>query len=573
MSSAAPFWFSLKAGAGSGSALAGDLIVNNGHVITNLNAAGLSCVQTNNGDDLLYSIIWTGSDFDGDATNDTLSFELRVEGFDGSTYSYSTNAFESSMTALGASSDVTTIGNTWGVDGDFDVDAGESLRFSITNVQMSAPGYIGGLTDVTVIEPDGGREHLLILGEGTGLVGLDFSAPTAALNFSATNQFTITGAGSFYAGTSEWAVRSIGFKFNVSNPPNPPVWDVTDYSEFVTGPEYLDEYSAQESFSNYPAFSWDTVPRWLIIRNGNAYSEADIQTMATNYEVIVFEKANAAGFASTEAGILDTAARIRAVDPTTKNIFYWNSYIHYGGYDANDLYEPQKMEWSNLTTGTNSNEIIYLLRDLYPTYNYSVPEMRDWWVNTALGMVSNSAIDGVFIDKSHDLDDRKWLLGPDVSWVLDAVPASDYLSMIMALEEGLPEGKLHTGNTLRNEKFNGNRAYMEFMEGSYLERWTKPDNYSTPAQSSVDATAVSLQLMREALAKGKIIMFKTNGDATSQETLAATVDYPLALFLIVAETNAYFAYQGDVNAAQADWLWDTSYLPEFSRPLYLHALV
>ena len=43
--------------------------------------------------------------------------------------------------------------------------------------------------------------------------------------------------------------------------------------------------------------------------------------------------------------------------------------------------------------------------------------------------------------------------------------------------------------------------------------------------------------MREALAKGKFIMFKTDGDSNSQETLEATVDYPLALFLIVAETS------------------------------------
>ena len=310
------------AGAGSDTALAGDLAVNNGQVITNLNAAELTCTRTNVGAALIYSVVWSGSDFNGNGTNDTLSYELRVEGFDGSTYTYSTNAFESSMTALGAPSDVTVIGNIWGVGGDNDVDAGQSLRFSITNVQLSAPGCIAefdGFT-VEVIEP-GGREHRLILGEGIGLDGKEFSASTAVYTFLASDQLVITGAGSYYAGTHEWAVRSIGFKFNVSDPTDPPVWDVSDYSDFATGPGYLDEYSAQESLSNYPEFSWDTVPRWLIIRNGNAYTEADIQTMATNYEVIVFEKANTAGFASTEAGILDTSARVRAVDPTTKNLF------------------------------------------------------------------------------------------------------------------------------------------------------------------------------------------------------------------------------------------------------------
>ena len=184
--------------------------------------------------------------------------------------------------------------------------------------------------------------------------------------------------------------------------------------------------------------------------------------------------------------------------------------------------------------------------------------MRDWWVKAALGMVSNPVIDGVFVDKVHETSGELFAGG---------VPASDYLSMLVALDEHLPEGKLHTGNTLRNSRKNGNRSYMQIMEGSYLEGWASPDPDSSTPQSTADAIAVSIQLMREALAKGKIIMFKTAGNSSSQEKLEDTVDYPLALFLIVAETNAYLSYQGSVDARQAAWLCDTSYVPEFSRPL------
>jgi hypothetical protein len=561
---AATLWFSQKAGAGSGSAVAGDLILNNGRVITNLSASGLSCIRTNAGDDLLYSIVWVSNDFNGDGTNDTLSFDLRVEGFTNSTYTYSTNAGQSSMTALGASSDVTAISNTWGVGGDYDVDAGQSLRFSVTNVQVSAPGCVGtfgGFTGVKVIESNGGHDHLLILGEGTGLDSKNFSTPDATYTFPAVDRFVVTGAGSFYE-FAQWAVASMDFKFSVSNPTNPAVWDVTDYSEFVTGPGYRDEYPAQQSFSNYPAFSWDTVPRWLIIRKRTAYTAADINSMATNYQLIVFEKANQAGFSTIEEGILDTAARVRAVNPATKNIFYWNAWIHYGGYAANALYEPHAWEWSNHTTDSNGTEIIYMFKDLYYTHNYAVPEMRDWWVNTALSMAGNSAIDGVFIDKIGELDTGVFI---------DGVPASDYLKMMVALEQGLPEGKLNLGNTLRNERNNGARDFMEIEDGSYLERWNLPDPGSTPAQSTADSIAVSIQLMREALAKGKIILFKTSSPdeyaAATQSNMSAHVEYPLAIFLIVAETNGYFAYQAGVDATYPSWNWDASWMPEFRRPL------
>jgi hypothetical protein len=280
--------------------------------------------------------------------------------------------------------------------------------------------------------------------------------------------------------------------------------------------------------------------------------------MATNYQIIVFEKSNGAGYADTETGILNTAARIRAIAPATKNIFYWNSWINYGGYAANTVYNQNAWNWSDHAIDTNGIETISLFKDLYYTHNYKVPEMRDWWVNTALKMASNSVIDGVFIDKVGETDDNLFLNGG---------PASDYLKMVVALEQRLPQGKLNLGNTLRNERNNGNRAYMEIEDGSYLERWSMPDTGSTPAQSAADSIAVSIQLMREALAKGKIILFKTGGPATSTTALEAAVDYPLALFLIVAETNAYFSYQADVNAILASWIWDPSYIAAFRRPL------
>jgi hypothetical protein len=69
---------------------------------------------------------------------------------------------------LGASSDVTAIGNTRG-GGNYDVDAGQSLRFSVA--------AFDGFTGVAVMEPNGGNSHLLILGEGTGLAGKEFDTP------------------------------------------------------------------------------------------------------------------------------------------------------------------------------------------------------------------------------------------------------------------------------------------------------------------------------------------------------------------------------------------------------------
>ena len=77
------------------------------------------------------------------------------------------------------------------------------------------------------------------------------------------------------------------------------------------------------------------------------------------------------------------------------------------------------------------------------------------------------------------------------------------------------------------------------MDGSYLERW----DIASSEQSNANAIAVSIQLMREALQKGKIINLQTNPSYNTDEEepinedefIAYTkenIHFPLAVFLI-----------------------------------------
>jgi len=66
-----------------------------------------------------------------------------------------------------------------------------------------------------------------------------------------------------------------------------------------------------------------------------------------------------------------------------------------------------------------------------------------------------------------------------------------------------------------------------------------------------------------------MIFFKTgaNSAASSAEEMEAHMPYHLAIYLMVAEEYSYFAYQDTVNALEDDFQWETSWMPEFSRPL------
>jgi hypothetical protein len=340
-------------------------------------------------------------------------------------------------------------------------------------------------------------------------------------------------------------------------------WDLSDYSGFAeVGPTYTAEYPDQAAGVQFPQFSWDTVPRWLAVRNNSPLSNEEVSSIATNYQLVMLEKENRQGLSTVEAGVLSVAGRIKAVNPDCKTLFYWNAKINYLHYAANVEYEQNKWDWSTLEVIDGVTNI-YLFKDKYYWYDFDTPGMRDWWVDTALGMVANDAIDGVFIDAIAKTPNEA-----EGALYTNGVPATDYMLMADALAQGMPPGKMLVGNALRNEQPNGQRTHMTYLDGSYLERWDFPMNGTS--QSDADAIAVSIQLMREALSKGKMINLQSgppDTDNLTQEYVAEQVDFPLAVFLIVAETNAFFSYQSSVHARDASWRWDTSWIEELNHPL------
>lgn len=349
------------------------------------------------------------------------------------------------------------------------------------------------------------------------------------------------------------------------------VWDPFDYSIYKTGLQYIDDYPAQEDTTIYPKFSWNKVPRWLAIRSGDVFSDADINTIANNHEMVMLEKYNNQGTASTEQGTLAAAARLKAVNPDLKILFYWNSWINYYGYDANTEYEDNKWEWSDLTVGADGQDTLDMFKDLYYTYNYDSPGCRAWWVKTALNMVQDDLIDGVFVDKVHSYEGLYFNQGE---------PANNYIRMLDSLSQLLPDGKIFFGNILRNERWGGSRGHMNYADGSYWERWEYIYRTTDPVQTEADARCVNMQLAREAILKGKIVNFMCGGTTTAiapteaEENeanmhgfLREDVQFPLGVYLIIADTNAYFNFKESVDTGDEDWMWDASFLEELNRPL------
>ena len=538
-----------------------ELEVNTGRIIRNLSSTALTYTEAVVGDDLVYSISWAGSDFDGDNANDTISFDLRLEGFSGSSYTYSTNAASSSVT-VGSSVGATAGSVEWGIGSDKDLDAGESLRFSVENMFVSASGTTATVDGFIAISFDelGGHSHKIIIGEGGGLDSfVDNNSIDYGLNAFAT--VTATSAGNS-SGLGMF-VESVALKVSVTNPSNPdPESDASDYSGFPVGPQMGLDYSAETNFLNYPEFSWDTLPRWASA-NGTLSSNA-AQTMAAHHQIM-----SMGGFDTEDETIADSAL-LKFFNPDLKTLFYLNTAVNFKQFNADAFYNTN--EWNRFTLDANGDRVYDKIRSYY-VYNHDYAEMSEWWVDLAAYMVSQPEVDGVFIDKANT--DGSFI-NKDGQF---EAPVSGSSRSYYNLWNQVSAGTLVIGNALRNEREGGNRASMQLFSGSYIERWERPYGDSPIAQTVADARCVSIQLMREAALKGKILMpaFQdrlTNDELALAETelialIRERVTLPLAYYLIVAEKYSYFRYQPDQNTtSNPEYIWDpTDYVEELTRPL------
>ena len=260
-----------------------------------------------------------------------------------------------------------------------------------------------------------------------------------------------------------------------------------------------------------------------------------------------------------EAGTLEAAKQIKKVNPLCKVLFYLNSMVHYGGYSANENF---KDEWAMYNP---KRKDYYKWRSKYLSYDHTNLEFREWWIQRALDMVSHDEIDGVFIDG---------IVKADARYLPTKGHNFAYRATADELRRKLPTGKILIGNGLRarTSSRDSYASHLEYLDGSYLEGWASEKNL-----------APTLDLMSDALKKGRIIMLSAGPDGFDQKqfnqirsldaryTFAGKPEYinfPLAYFLLVYEPHAYFSYHYGVDAnPRRKFVWDNNRFEELTRRL------
>ena len=534
-----------------------DIIIYNGTKTSDLSTGDVTCSLSTEGNDLIYDINYSGHDFDKDEIVDTLFCQLRVKGYTGSSVSYSESAASSSVTLGTTSASVENTFSFWGVNGAAettvnDIDLGETVSFQIESQTIKYSGAANysatsKIVSAFINETNGGYGHMIIEGLGENLNSYITNLSVDVPFSDNSNTVYLTGAGSTNAtNTLEWGVQKMTFLITCINNDNPYYWDLEDYSSYSTGPSYAGiNYPASWMDDDmYPCFSWEHIPQYLTFKSGDVQPDENYE-IAAEYS-LVGVGGSSHGADTWDEGMWNVNTKLKSYNPLVKTDFYMNSQIVFPWYLHTDEFYTHP-EWIGPDT----------IRG-YNTYNHADSTLRQFWVDNVLNGINYSDVDAAFIDKSSSL--------PSPLYDSDGVPCTDLAKSIDLLYKSKPANKYILGNVLRNESDGGNRSAMQIYDGSYLERWATPN--SDYAQTEAEAFAVSIQLMREALMKGKIIELR-NDDEVLNETGELTQQYfytPLAGFLMAVEKNGFYGYQGSI-LIDDDNYWDTRDLEYFSNYL------
>jgi N-acetylgalactosamine-6-sulfatase len=321
-----------------------------------------------------------------------------------------------------------------------------------------------------------------------------------------------------------------------------------------------------------PAFSWDTVPLYAHFGDREGMTDEDVEFIASHYDFIVLEKAHGIDkYGDTEQGTIEDVARIKAVNPDARMLYYWNLLLDYPLYAAS-AQRADDPSWfihhvdgglDRKGSGPNA------LR----RYDLSNPEWRKWWVSVAAEMLERGSMDGVFIDALPQVAVRP---APNIEkWGADKYEAIErgIGETLTALKQAIGPDTTVIYNGIRSVPGgwdHGGLKYLEFSDGAILEHFNVIDSQE-PEQIAQD-----IERMTRAGKAGKVVILKAfpgflwiDKEAMKMplekklEFARQRITFPLAAYLIAAQEHSYFNYTWGYRADHGAYAW----YPEYDRRL------
>ena len=352
--------------------------------------------------------------------------------------------------------------------------------------------------------------------------------------------------------------------------------DIGDYNRIGKNARFFDSepkriVATKGSSKKLPAFSWESVPRYMHVRKVTAFTPEEVKHLAT-FPLITFEKTTGVKeFGSTERGTESAAQAVKKINPNTKILYYRNIFVHYDCYQAD-----QELKTIKAPFLANSNGDTKLVRKRVPAYDLSNPAVQGWWLKNAREVCDSDYIDGVFIDGNIKALEKGYLRKQIGTPKREEV-IKGYHQIMNRLPGALGEKELIIGNTIRARFPQYGLEHLDYLDGSYIEGF----EHTVKGMSREDYISKGIAAIQQAARSGKLIAFTIGAkgyadtdmdDGKSVVTPAKKsfqdrLTYSLALFLVCAEEHSYFMFHDGYGVdGKQNTLWMKN-LPEYSKPL------
>ena len=325
-----------------------------------------------------------------------------------------------------------------------------------------------------------------------------------------------------------------------------------------------------------PKFSWDTLPLYMHVRKATAFTEEEFRYLS-KFSLITLEKSNGhKTYGSVDAGCIEAAKGIKALNPDTKVLFYRNVIVHYSGYSFDKLLEEIPGWYLEGKDGEDR-----LVRGRVRAYDLSNESIRKWWVDGMAEVCNSKYIDGLFLD--GNVKALSHYLAGALPKGKKAKVTEGYRVMMEESRKALDGDKLMVANIIRARFDDGGLEFMDYFDGSYLEGFT----HEVGGLSKAEYMAKGIAAAQKAGREGKIIALTLGlgetslGDGIDESkgaidsiggVLQEQLDFSIALFLIMAEKYSYlmvsdgYGVDAGKDGKSQSKLWLQTF-PEYDRPL------
>lgn len=335
--------------------------------------------------------------------------------------------------------------------------------------------------------------------------------------------------------------------------------------------------SRRTLLSTYPDFSWDSLPVALHFSSYLDYTDENLRFMS-RFPLITIEKNQGfSKYRDVRKGTKVAIEGIKKYNPDTKILFYWNSRLdncqNYFGKGNFLLLNERYSAW----TLCDDNGKPIALRGL-KSYDLSVKECREWWVDFADSSVIYTNADGCYIDALQKyFSDGKKINEERTERVREGV-----LSMLSSLDERMGEQKLVIFNNIYPGKKGINKELYKHSNGFMIEHFCSPPH----REYSSEEIEVQISAIQQAGKDGRIAIakawprhyFRRNENYPKlpdgkidieqmKEDARKDIIFPLACYLVAAGEYSYFCYSWGWNSKDGGLLDYDEYHKPLGKPL------